>query len=56
VSVVGAQGESALERLASVVGVLDFASVYLGLADGRDPTPIAPIDEVKRALAMPRSL
>ena len=31
-----------VERLASLVGLLDYASVYLGLAYGIDPTPIAP--------------
>ena len=56
VSVVGSQGETAVERLASLVGMLDYASVYLGLAYGLDPTPIAPIDELKRALQPPRTL
>jgi glucose/mannose-6-phosphate isomerase len=56
VSVVGSQGESAVERLASLVGMLDYASVYLGLAYGIDPTPIAPIDALKRAMQPPRSL
>jgi glucose/mannose-6-phosphate isomerase len=56
VSVVAAQGESAVERLASLVGLLDYASVYLGLAYGIDPTPIRPIDELKRALLRPRTL
>lgn len=50
VSVLSAQGESAIERFASLVGLLDYASVYLGLAYGLDPTPIAPIEELKRAL------
>lgn len=50
VSVLSAQGDSAIERLASLVGLLDYASVYLGLAYGLDPTPILPIDELKRAL------
>jgi glucose/mannose-6-phosphate isomerase len=50
VSVLSAQGESAIERLASLVVLLDYASVYLGLAYGLDPTPILPIDELKRAL------
>jgi glucose/mannose-6-phosphate isomerase len=48
---IGAQGTSAVERLASLVGLVDFASVYLGLAQGLDPTPITAIDELKRALA-----
>jgi glucose/mannose-6-phosphate isomerase len=51
VSVVSAQGTSAIERFASLVGLLDYASVYLGLAYGLDPTPIRPIDELKRALS-----
>jgi glucose/mannose-6-phosphate isomerase len=53
VSVLSAQGDAAVERLASLVGLLDYASVYLGLAQGLDPTPIAPIDELKRALQAP---
>jgi glucose/mannose-6-phosphate isomerase len=51
VTVLSAQGNSAIERLASLVGLVDYASVYLGLAQGIDPTPITPIDELKRALA-----
>jgi hypothetical protein len=30
--------------------------VYLGLAYGTDPTPISPIDDLKRALQDPRTL
>jgi glucose/mannose-6-phosphate isomerase len=56
VSVVGAQGDSPVERLASLIGLLDYASVYLGLAYGIDPSPIAAIDELKRALIEPRTL
>jgi glucose/mannose-6-phosphate isomerase len=56
VSVLGAQGDSAVERLASLVGMLDYASVYLGLSYGIDPTPIGPIDELKHALRSPRTL
>jgi glucose/mannose-6-phosphate isomerase len=50
VSVVSAQGAAPIERFASLIGLLDYASVYLGLAYGLDPTPILPIDELKRAL------
>jgi glucose/mannose-6-phosphate isomerase len=50
VSVIGSEGRSAIERLASLVGLIDYASVYLGLAQGIDPTPIAPIDELKARL------
>jgi len=56
VSVLGAQGDSQVERLASLIGILDFVSVYLALAYGIDPTPIAAIDELKQALADPRTL
>jgi glucose/mannose-6-phosphate isomerase len=51
VTVVRAEGSSAFERLASIVGLIDFASVYLGLAMGVDPTPIGPIDDLKARLA-----
>jgi glucose/mannose-6-phosphate isomerase len=51
VSQLTAQGGSAVERLASLVGVLDYATVYLALAHGIDPTPIAAIDDLKRAMA-----
>jgi glucose/mannose-6-phosphate isomerase len=50
VSELTAQGGSAVERLASLIGVLDYATVYLALANGIDPTPIAAIDELKRAM------
>jgi glucose/mannose-6-phosphate isomerase len=50
VSVLSAQGKSAIERLASLVGLLDYASVYLALAFGVDPTPIRAIEEFKRGL------
>lgn len=51
VSVVTAEGASPFERIASVVGLLDFATVYLGVASGFDPTPIGPIDDLKARLA-----
>jgi glucose/mannose-6-phosphate isomerase len=51
VTVVRAEGSSAFERLASIIGLIDFASVYLGLATGFDPTPIGPIDDLKARLA-----
>ncbi|HTW20188.1 MAG TPA: SIS domain-containing protein [Mycobacteriales bacterium] len=50
VSEISAQGAGAIERFASLVGLLDYASVYLALAYGIDPTPIAPIDELKLAM------
>jgi glucose/mannose-6-phosphate isomerase len=50
VSEVVAAGTSAVERLASMVGLIDYASVYLALMHGVDPTPIAAIDDLKRML------
>jgi glucose/mannose-6-phosphate isomerase len=40
-------GGSALERLASLIAVPDFASVYLALAHGLDPMAVPAITEMK---------
>ncbi|MCX6461491.1 MAG: mannose-6-phosphate isomerase [Actinobacteria bacterium] len=40
-----------VERLADLVGVADWASVYAALSLGVDPTPILPIVELKERLA-----
>jgi glucose/mannose-6-phosphate isomerase len=45
--VVTAEGGSALERLASLVAVPDFASLYLALAHGLDPMAVPAISEMK---------
>jgi glucose/mannose-6-phosphate isomerase len=42
-----AVGEHPLERMASLCAVGDFASVYLALLGGIDPSPIDPIDTLK---------
>jgi glucose/mannose-6-phosphate isomerase len=47
VSLLVAVGEHPLERMASLCAVGDFASVYLGLLEGVDPTPIEPITTLK---------
>jgi hypothetical protein len=47
VSVVTADGASPLERLASLVAVPDFASMYLGLAHGLDPMAVPAVSEMK---------
>jgi glucose/mannose-6-phosphate isomerase len=47
VSVVDAEGGSAIERLASLVAIPDFASIYLGLAHGLDPMAVPAITELK---------
>ncbi len=45
--VIQAEGGSPLERLASLIAVPDFASVYLALAHGLDPTAVPAVDEMK---------
>jgi hypothetical protein len=42
-----AEGASPLERLASLIAIPDFASVYLALAHGLDPTAVPAVDEMK---------
>jgi glucose/mannose-6-phosphate isomerase len=46
-----AEGTHPIVRLASLVGVTDFASVYLALLLGIDPTPVEPIVLLKRRIA-----
>jgi glucose/mannose-6-phosphate isomerase len=45
-----AEGGSPLERLASLVAVPDFASAYLALAHGVDPSAVPAVSELKAAL------
>ena len=47
VDVLRAEGDEPLLRLASLVAPLDFASVYLALLQGLDPSPIEPIVALK---------
>jgi glucose/mannose-6-phosphate isomerase len=51
VSSLRSEGSGPVERLASLVGVIDYATVYLALLLGVDPTPVAPIDALKQRLA-----
>jgi len=51
VTELAAEGTTRLERLASLVGVIDYASVYLGLGLGIDPTPIDAIQDLKARIA-----
>ena len=44
-------GATPFERLARLVALGDFASTYLALAQGLDPTPVAAIDALKQAVA-----
>jgi glucose/mannose-6-phosphate isomerase len=46
-----ASGEHPLARLASLVAPTDFASVYLALVQGIDPTPIDPIVSLKERIS-----
>jgi glucose/mannose-6-phosphate isomerase len=45
-----ASGEHPVTRLASLIAPTDFASVYLALAQGIDPTPVEPIDYLKERI------
>jgi glucose/mannose-6-phosphate isomerase len=51
VTVLHAEGASPLERLASLVAVPDFASVYLALAHGLDPVAVPAVTEMKERTA-----
>jgi glucose/mannose-6-phosphate isomerase len=42
-----AEGSSPFQRIASLVTVGDWASTYLALAEGLDPTPVDVITELK---------
>ncbi|GAB3649135.1 phosphoheptose isomerase family protein [Glycomyces tarimensis] len=45
--VIPAEGGCALERLASLIAIPDFASVYLALAHGLDPMRVPAVSEMK---------
>ncbi|MGH8791181.1 MAG: SIS domain-containing protein, partial [Stackebrandtia sp.] len=47
-----AEGGCALERLASLIAVPDFASVYLALAHGLDPMSVPAVSEMKEHLEL----
>jgi len=49
-TVLTAEGGSALERLASLIAVPDFASAYLAVAHGLDPMAVPAVTELKTAL------
>ncbi|MBO0871473.1 MAG: mannose-6-phosphate isomerase, partial [Micromonosporaceae bacterium] len=46
-SVLTAEGGSPLERLASLVAVPDFASIYLALGHGFEPMAVPAVSEMK---------
>jgi glucose/mannose-6-phosphate isomerase len=45
------QGDHPLVRLASLTQLIDYATVYLGIALGLDPSPITAIQELKARIA-----
>jgi glucose/mannose-6-phosphate isomerase len=51
VHVLRTEGASSFERLARVIGLTDYASTYLALAQGVDPTPVDAITALKSAIA-----
>jgi glucose/mannose-6-phosphate isomerase len=51
VTELAAAGDHPLERLASLVQLIDYATVYLGIALGYDPSPITAIQELKASIA-----
>lgn len=51
VSELVSEGSSAFQRIASLVAVGDWASTYLALAQGFDPTPVEVIDELKTEIS-----
>jgi glucose/mannose-6-phosphate isomerase len=50
VSALRAEGTTAYARLASLVGLLDWASTYLALLEGTDPTPVDAITALKQRI------
>jgi glucose/mannose-6-phosphate isomerase len=51
VSALIAEGASTFERIASLVAIGDWASVYLALLEGRDPTPVEAITALKSRIS-----
>jgi glucose/mannose-6-phosphate isomerase len=51
VTELAAEGDHPMERLAGLVGLVDYVTVYLALALGVDPTPVEAIGELKIRIA-----
>src|SRR3984893_19114369 len=45
------EGDRPLERLASLVQLIDYATVYLAIVNGIDPAPVSAIGELKARIA-----
>jgi glucose/mannose-6-phosphate isomerase len=52
VTELNAEGDSRLERLASLIGLIDYGSVYTALGIGVDPSPIVAIQDLKARIAL----
>ncbi|MDQ1635142.1 MAG: glucose/mannose-6-phosphate isomerase [Frankiaceae bacterium] len=52
VTALKAEGVSRFERLASLVAPIDYATVYLALLLGLDPTPVVAIQDLKARIAV----
>jgi glucose/mannose-6-phosphate isomerase len=53
---IDAEGEGKLAKMLSVLCIGDYASVYLAILQGKDPTPVRSIDRMKRELAKKTSM
>lgn len=53
VTLIRSEGDRPAQRLASLVALIDFATVYAAIGSGIDPTPVAPIDALKGRMAVP---
>ena len=51
VDIIRSVDEHPFVRLASIIGVIDWVSVYTAIVDGVDPTPIVPIMELKERIS-----
>jgi len=51
VSEIHAEGEHPLERIATLIGLCDYGSVYLALGYGIDPAPMSAIRELEARIA-----
>ena len=50
VSELAADGDTSLQRLVSLIQLIDYATVYLGIAIGVDPGPVAVIGDLKERI------
>lgn len=51
VTEIRAEGEHRLERIATLIAITDYVTVYLAIALGVDPTPVSAIQELKARIA-----